>query len=48
MEIKSIDAGAAIALAAGVGFASTADVQFASASGFEAQAMTNQAGGWGG
>ncbi len=48
MEIKSIDAGAAIALAAGVGFASVADVQLASVAGFEAQAMTNQAGSWGG
>ena len=48
MMIKSIAAGAASALAAGVGFASAADVRFAVGSGFESPAMTNQAGGWGG
>ena len=48
MQIKTIFAGATITLAAGVGFASAADVQVASVAGFKTQAMTNQAGGWGG
>ena len=48
MQINSLFAGTAIALATGVEFASAADVQVASVSGFESHAMTNLAGGWGG
>ncbi len=41
MQIKSIVAGAAIALAATIGLASAAD-QFTTVAGFEAQALTKQ------
>ena len=44
MQIKSIVAGAAIALIAGVGFASAADDQFAEIQGSEAQTITEGVG----
>ncbi len=48
MQINSLVAGAARGVAAGNGFASDADGRYSAGLGFEAQAMSDMAGGWGG